>query len=301
MTGRTFHIIYFYILMLCLLVTGCSSHNHLQIKRNHNTLVKIHFMDVGQGESTLLVLPEGIHILVDTGSPASGPMLVEHIRSLGTDRIDHLIFTHPHDDHIGGIFNIQHSMEVSNFYDNSFDNHESTLFYDYVRLVRKDPSRYHVLHAGHVLDFNDLKIEVLNPIHPPTGNINEDSIVLRVSYGAINILLTGDVRDIGEKRILESKVKVKSHILKVGHHGDSNASTSSFLEKVAPEVAVISAGTDNQYSKPHEDALLRLNALGAELFRTDLHGHITVETDGSTYSIQTEKSVMHSKQLITGE
>ena len=88
-------------------------------------------MDVGQGESTLIVLPEGINILVDTGSPASGPMLVDHIRSMSIDRIDHLILTHPHDDHIGGIFNIHHAMDVSNFYDNSFNNHESTLFYDY--------------------------------------------------------------------------------------------------------------------------------------------------------------------------
>ena len=295
MTGRAFHIRCVCMLILFVLVTGCSPNNHLQIKSNKNNIVKIHFLDVGQGESTLLVLPEGIHILVDTGSPASAPMLVEHIRSLGIDRIDHLILTHPHDDHIGGIFNIHHSMEVINFYDNSFNNHESNLFYDYVRLVRNDSSGYHVLRAGDVLDFNNVKIEVLNPIYPPTGNINEDSIVLRVSYGEINILLTGDVREIGEKRILESKAELRSNILKVGHHGDSNASTSSFLEQVDPEVAIVSAGTDNRYAKPHEDSLLRLNASGAKLFRTDLHGHITVETDGSTYSIQTEKSFMHSK------
>ena len=300
MTGRLFHIIIYSIISFSLLISGCSLNNHNPIKSNNNNLLKIYFFDVGQGESTLLVLPGDINILVDTGSPAAGPILVENIRSLGIDRIDHLILTHPHDDHMGGIFNIYHSMKVLNFYDNSFDNHESNLFDDYVQLVRKDQSRYHVLHAGKVLNFDSLRIDVLNPIHPTTGIINEDSIVLRLSRGNINILLTGDVRNIGEKRILDSAGDIKSHILKVGHHGDSNASTEAFLEMIKPEIAVISAGKDNKYAKPHEEALHRINASGASVMRTDLHGHITVETDGTTYSIKAGKNLSHQKLMIRG-
>ena len=294
MTGRTFHII-FSITLLVLLITGCSHNNHLQIKSDKNNTLKIHFLDVGQGDSTLIMLPDGTNIMVDTGSPVAGPMLVENIKSLGIDRIDHLILTHPHDDHIGGIFNILHAMEVRNFHDNSFNNHESNLFHDYVQLVRKDQSGYHVIHAGNIMDFGAVKIEVLNPILPSTGLINEDSIVLRVSYGDINILMSSDVRNIGEKRILQSGAELKSNILKVGHHGDRNASTSSFLEKISPEIAVISAGKDNKYSKPHEDALVRIIASGAKILRTDLHGLITVETDGTNYSIHTDKNIIQSK------
>jgi len=294
MTGRTFHII-FSITLLVLLITGCSHNNHLQIKSDKNNTLKIHFLDVGQGDSTLIMLPDGTNIMVDTGSPVAGPMLVDNIKSLGIDRIDHLILTHPHDDHIGGIFNILHAMEVRNFHDNSFNNHESNLFHDYVQLVRKDQSRYHVIHAGNIMDFGAVKIEVLNPILPSTGLINEDSIVLRVSYGDINILMSSDVRNIGENRILQSGAELKSNILKVGHHGDRNASTSSFLEKISPEIAVISAGKDNKYSKPHEDALVRIIASGAKILRTDLHGLITVETDGTNYSIHTDKNIIQSK------
>jgi len=301
MTVRIFHKTYLVIIAFSFLVSGCSLTNHLQAKNNTDNLLKIIFLDVGQGESTILMLPDGINILVDTGGPAAGPMLANNIRSLGIDRIDHLILTHPHDDHIGGIFNILHTMEVGNFYDSSFNNYESNLFDDYVRLVRKDRSRYHVLHAGNIMDFNSVMIEVSDPIHPPTGNINEDSIVLRVSYGEINVLLSGDVGGIGEKRILKSAREVKSNVLKVGHHGDSNASTENFLEMVKPEIAVISAGEDNKYAKPHEDALSRINSSGARLLRTDLHGHITIETDGTTYSIKTGKEFSHQKSAVMGE
>ena len=295
MTGRLFHKIFLIIIAFSFIVSGCSRNQHVLSNNNNNNLLTLIFLDVGQGESTLLMLPDGINILVDTGSPAAGPLLVDNIRSLGIDRIDHLIFTHPHDDHIGGIFNVLHAIEVSNYYDNNFDNLSSTLFWDYVRLVRREPTRYHILRAGSTLDFGDAHIEVLNPLIPPTGDINEDSIVMRVSYGEFSVLLAGDIRNIGEKRILESGADFQSNILKVGHHGDSNASTSNFLEQINPEVAIVSVGTDNKYSKPHDDAMLRINASGAKLLRTDLHGHITVETDGTTYSIQTEKSFVHSR------
>lgn len=301
MTGRVFYKIFLVIITISLLFSGCSLNNQLQVNNNNESILKIYFFDVGQGESTLLVLPGGINILVDTGSPAAGPMLVDNIRSLGIDRIDHLILTHPHDDHIGGIFNVLHKMDVRNYYDNSFNNIKSNLFDDYVRLVRKEQSSYHVLHAGNILNFNAVKIDILNPILPLSGSINEDSIVLRVSYGDINILLTGDVRDIGEKRILESGRGIRSIILKVGHHGDSNASTENFLDMVKPEIAVISVGNNNRYAKPHEEALSKLNASGAEVLRTDIHGHITLETDGTTYSIRTGKNLLHQKIAVTGD
>ncbi len=293
MTGRIFHNIFLIIIAFSFIVSGCSRNQHVLSNNGNNNMLTLIFLDVGQGESTLLMLPDGINILVDTGSPAAGPLLVDNIKSLGIDRIDHLIFTHPHDDHIGGIFNLLHAIEVSNYYDNNFDNLSSTLFWDYVRLVRREPTRYHILRSGSTLDFGDAHIEVLNPLIPPTGDINEDSIVMRVSYGEFSVLLAGDIRNIGEKRILASGTELKSTILKVGHHGDSNASTESFLEKVTPEAAIISVGKDNKYEKPHEDALSRINATGAKVLRTDLHGHITVETDGTTYSVATEKHFIH--------
>jgi competence protein ComEC len=140
-----------------------------------------------------------------------------------------------------------------------------------------------------MLDFGRVKIAVLNPKNPPVDDINEDSIVLHVSYGKFSVLLAADAREVTEKHILATGRDIKSDILKVGHHGDRSASTEEFLRKVSPEIAVISIGQNNKYEKPHDEALSRLNASGAEVLRTDIHGNVIVETDGIAYSVYTEK------------
>ncbi len=247
----------------------------------------IHFIDVGQGDSTFIILPGGENILIDTGSPVGGPIIVSYLNSLGINRIDHLILTHPHDDHIGGIFSVLSEFEVDDIYDNGFNNFESAIYGDYIGLVRKDLSRYNILQAGEALRLDYLNIEVLNPLLPPTGNLNEDSIVLRLHFGDIKIFLCGDIGIEGEKRLLNLDTELSSHVIKIGHHGDKDAGSIEFLNKVNPEVAVISVGKINDYSQPHPELLNRLIKSGIEIYRTDAAGHVIFKTDGKTYSINT--------------
>jgi beta-lactamase superfamily II metal-dependent hydrolase len=252
--------------------------------------LEIHFIDVGQGDCTLINLPDGETMLVDTGSPAAGLTLIKYLRSIDINHIDHLIFTHPHDDHIGGIFNLLSEIKVTRFYDNGFSNFNSTIYGDYITLVRNDLSKYIILQNGESLELGDVTISILNPILPPTGNTNDDSIVLKLSYGDINVLLTGDMGRLRESRILKANMDLKSRIIKVSHHGDNDASTSDFLKGVNPETAIISVATYSKYARPGKAVLDRLRKKGAKIYRTDIHGSIKIVTNGKTYSVHTEKA-----------
>jgi competence protein ComEC len=249
----------------------------------------IHFIDVGQGDCIFISLPAGKNILVDVGSPSAGPKAVQYLKSLGVKKIDHLILTHPHDDHIGGIFSILSEFKVLNFYDNGFSNFKSDIYRDYIKLVRKDLSRYNILQAGESLLFSNIRIEVLNPLLPPTGDLNNDSIVLRLIYGDIKILLAGDLLQLGERRFLNLRTELTSQILKVAHHGENYSSSYDFLKSVKPEAAIISVSEDNIYARPHQEALKRLTQIGAKIYRTDHSGNIILKTNGRTYSIKAEK------------
>lgn len=255
----------------------------------HENQLAVHFMDVGPGDCTLLLLPGGKSVLIDAGDSPAGPEITQYIKTLGITRINHLIFTHPHDDHIGGISSIVSEFEINTFYDNGFDNFNSTIFEDYVKLVREDPKKYNVLKAGESLVLDNVLIKVLNPLLPRTGNLNEDSVVLKIMFGNINILLSGDLGDLGERRLMESGTSLTSRILKAGHHGDKHSCSDAFLERVRPETAVISVNEFNKYGRPHKETLDRLEKAGAEIYRTDRNGHIILKTDGTAYSIHTEK------------
>ena len=255
-----------------------------------DALLELHFIDVAGGDSTFIKLPDNENILVDAGDFAAGQERVKYLRSIGAGRIDHLIFTHPHDDHIGGAFNIFSEFEIGNVYDNGSNDPRNPVFGDYIDLVRKDLSRYRVLRAGELLSFGEVKIEVINPMLPLTGRLNEDSIVLRVRYGDVRILLTGDMGKVGERRLMNTETELKSDVLKAGHHGSDDASSKEFLAAVGPRAAVITASKGNIYGRPGKAALNRFAKAGIKLYRTDLDGHVILKTDGKVFSLHTGKN-----------
>ena len=249
----------------------------------------IHFLDVGQGDSTLFSLPSGEIILVDAGDSSAGLKVTGYLKDLGISRIDHLIFTHLHDDHIGGIFMVMKEFDVINIYDNGFSNPDSYIYKDYFSLIDNSPSIYNILRTGTSLTFGEVSIEVLNPRAQPTGNHNRDSIVMKVNYGNISVLMAGDMETVGERDLLKRSHGLSSQILKVSHHGDRDSTSDEFLKRLQPEIAIISVGEGNKYARPHQEVLDRLNRTGARVYRTDINGAIILKTDGNEYSLQTER------------
>jgi competence protein ComEC len=284
----------FLLIIISIFYLGCTTVNVSHTKalsRQINGELAVHFIDVGLGDCTFITLPDGKNILIDAGSPAAGPIIVGHLKSLGVKQIDHLILTHPHDDHIGGIFSLLSEFNVNNFYDNGFSNFSSAIYGDYIELVREKLPKYNILQAGESLIFDNMKIDVINPLLPPTGNVNNDSIVLRLIYGEIKILLAGDLGALGERRLININTELISQILKASHHGDNDASSADFLERVKPEIAIITVSTINKYARPHQGVIRRLKDAGAKIYRTDQNGHITLKTDGVEYSFNTEKNL----------
>jgi competence protein ComEC len=212
-----------------------------------------------------------------------------------------MILTHPHDDHIGGIFNILSEFEVAFFYDNGFSNFASNMYGDYVKSVRKKLSKYNILQAGESLIFDNIKIDVINPLLPPSGNLNNDSIVLRLIFEDVKILFAGDLGKLGEDRLLNIDAILKSQILKIGHHGGNDATSADFLKEVEPEIAIITVSKINKYAHPHQKLLKRLKHAGARIYRTDRNGNILLKSDGKTFTVQTEKPLSPSNKPTNGD
>jgi beta-lactamase superfamily II metal-dependent hydrolase len=280
------------LIIVSLFVFSCSttSTSHTEpAAQNINLELAVHFINVGEGDSTFIHAGNGENILIDAGSPAGGPEVVRYLKSLGVKKINDFIFTHSHDDHIGGIFSVLDEFEVDSFYDNGFSNFRSTIYSDYIKKVRGDLLKYNVLQAGETLHVGNVNIDVLNPLLPPAGNLNEDSIVLRLNAGDVKILLAGDMGQLGERRLLNAGTELSSRVMKIAHHGENDVCSDEFLQEVQPEKAIISVSRINKYARPHPELLKRLEDSGAEVFRTDRDGHIVFRTDGATYSVSTEK------------
>lgn len=250
---------------------------------------QVYFLDVGQGDSSVILFKDKV-ILIDAGESEYGSRVVRDLENLGVSRIDLLVATHPHSDHIGGMQNVLSCFPVGKVLDAGIPS-SSSLYERFLTTVEEKDIPYSVARRGQSVDIDpSLRIQVLSP--PPVlsgDDANTNSIVLRISYGTVNLLFEGDASAGAEETMIQAGVPPDADILKVSHHGSSDASSAAFLRLVDPEVAVISLGKDNEYGHPHRETLAGLDAIGALVLRTDRDGTIRVESDGATYSIATEK------------
>ena len=247
----------------------------------------VYFFDVGQADATLFLGPD-FTVLIDAGDHRRNDV-VPYLESVGVTGIDLLIGTHPHADHIGQFPQVLEAFPVNEVW-LSGDTHTTLNFERAIDALLASDADYHEPRAGEVFQFGSLHIEVLNP-YRLTGKLHEGSISVRLTFGQVSFVFTGDADINTEQATIARGYNLEAHVLQLGHHGSYTSSSRAFLEAVSPEVAIYSAGAGNRYSHPHDIVVNRIADMGIPLYGTDVHGTVVIVTDGVTYTIETEYAV----------
>lgn len=249
--------------------------------------LRVTFIDVGQGDSCLIQTPGGKNIIIDGGYPDQGRKVVSLLKRKGIRRIDCVVATHPDMDHIGGLIAVLNSFEIGEVLDIGHP-HTTPTYETFLRIIVEKNINYRIMRREDALDWGEeVSVQVLNPPKELHGSNNEDSIVLRLVYGKISFLFTGDIGSLAEEDLVNTYHKnLRTTILKCPHHGSHYSSTFPFLEEVRPEVVIIGVGRDNLYGHPTEEALDRYREVGTKIYRTDIDGNITVTSDGKRYQVR---------------
>ncbi|NLG79988.1 MAG: MBL fold metallo-hydrolase [Firmicutes bacterium] len=250
----------------------------------------VHFIDVGQGDSILVQAPSGKTMLVDGGPVDASDRLIAYLKAQKVSRIDVLVATHPHADHIGGLIEVLRTFVVGLVVD-SGKVHTTATYERFLTLIDQKNIRFRLGRAGDTIDLGPgLDVRILHPSEPLPENMNDCSVVIRLQYGKVGFLLTGDAETEAENAILRSGADVHATVLKVAHHGSRTSSSPWFLKAVKPVVAVIPVGAGNPYGHPHRITLLNLADYMDRVYRADLDGDVVVTTDGTTFQVDAARS-----------
>ncbi|QNK40974.1 ComEC/Rec2 family competence protein [Caproicibacter fermentans] len=249
-------------------------------RRNQLT---VYYLDVGQGDSEFIELPDGRSMLIDAGNPENGGQIARFLDTQSIKKIDYLVATHPHADHIGGMPQVVQSIDIGSVYMPKVSATSRT-FENLLSSIQKKGLQIQTARAGvTLLDRGDLKAVLVAPVGSGYNDLNQYSAVIKLSYDNTSFLFMGDAGAQSEKEITAD---VRADVLKVGHHGSDTASTEAFLKRVSPRYAVIEVGKDNSYGHPAESTLKKLRRIGAEIYRTDEDGTIKIQSDGNNITVE---------------
>ena len=245
--------------------------------------VVVRYLDVGQADS-ILVQSEGINMLIDAGTNSSGQTVVKDLENLGVTKIDYLIGTHPHEDHIGGMDDVIKNFDIGIIYMPKIQTNTKT-FEDVLDAVSEKGLKITSPQKGDEFEVGGTRCEIMTDGIEDTSNLNLSSIVIRMTYGTQSFLFMGDA----EKENEETRQWPQTTVLKVGHHGSSTSSSTQFLNEVQPQISVISVGKDNKYGHPTKTTINKLEKIKTKIYRTDESGTITITCDGKKCIVTTEK------------
>lgn len=255
-----------------------------------------HFIDVGQGDC-ILIECAGKTMLIDAGENNRGYTVSAFLREKKISSLDYVVATHPHADHIGGLLTILNEYPVGQFIDSGYP-HTSKTYENMLMIIDAKNIPFHVAERGETIDLDPgTEILILNPKKEQSEELNENSVVLKITHGNVSFLLMGDAGLEAEENIMAAGYEVDADILKVGHHASTSGSGHRFISSVSPEVSIIEVGADNDYGHPHAEILQRLQKVST-VYRTDQHGTVIITTDGSAYTVTTEKAASR-KTILT--
>lgn len=247
---------------------------------------EVHFIDVGQADAALVIC-DGHYMLIDGGNAEDSDLVYAYLERRGAKHLDCMVATHAHEDHIGGLSGALNYAKVDTALC-PVTEYSSKVFQNMVKYLEEQGKSITVPRPGDRFDLGSARVEILGPVQE-YDDTNNTSIVLRIDYGETSFLFTGDMETGAEEDLLDSGADVSATVLKAGHHGSDTSTGYRFLRAVMPEYAVISVGKGNKYGHPSSDVLSRFRDAGAQVYRTDMQGHIIAKSDGKTVTFTTEK------------
>lgn len=244
--------------------------------------LKVHYIDVGQGDS-ILVQNNNQNMLIDTGTNASTNSLISYLQSQNIKKIDYLVLTHPHEDHIGGADAVIKTFDIGTIYMNKKSTTTKT-YRDVISAISSKGIKPVQPALADTFKVGSADCIIYGPVNPNDKDLNTYSIVVKLTFGNNKFLFTGDAQASNEEGMINNGYDLSADVLKVGHHGSNTSTSQAFLDKVNPKFAVISAGKNNDYGHPHQETLQRLQAKGIPVYRTDENGTIVVTCNGNNIS-----------------
>lgn len=282
-TLKTF-IIAFVSIIMALALTSCTDESNDGSFLPADGELAIHFIDVGQADCTLLISQDEA-MLIDAGNRDDSQLILDYLDELNIDSLKYVVFTHPHEDHIGSGESLINDVEVEKIF--MLDEYDSGLAGSLKQTIETTGIKTESPLPEDTVTFGECSIEFLGPVDE-YSDTNDDSICLKVIHGENRILFTGDAGYKPEDDMIEAGMNLEADLLQAGHHGSSTSNGYYFLRESNPKYVVISCGKDNMYGHPHEETLSRFNDLGAEVFRTDTQGTIIAVSDGEDFTFNAE-------------
>lgn len=243
--------------------------------------MEVHFLDAGQGDS-ILVQSEGVNLLIDAGTNEDEEMVVSYLKEQGVEKLDYVVATHPHIDHIGGMDAVIETFPVGICFLPE-EMYDTESFQEVLTALNKEDVK--VRHPEFMENYeigNGRFVFITPDSTRQYEDINDSSLGIRLTNGTHSFLLCGDISRRIETEILDSGISIQSDVMKLNHHGSQDANSWKFLKSASPSFVVITCGTRNEFGHPHEKVMKRVEKLGAGVFRTDLQGTIVFESDGKS-------------------
>lgn len=262
------------------------NNNNINNENDNLRNMKVHYIDVEEGDSIFIELPNEKTMLIDAGEAVEGKKVINYIKQLGYSNIDYVVGTHPHTDHIGGLAQVINSFSVGKIYMPKAISTSKT-YENLLDTISMKGLKIRTAKAGiNIINENNLLIDIIAPNNDSYSDLNNYSVVIKITYKNRKFIFMGDAEMISENEILTD---VTADIVKVGHHGSNTSSGQNFVDRVNAKYAIISVGSDNNYNHPNMNIVNRWENSGAKVYRTDLSGTIIAITDGNALSIETEK------------
>ncbi len=251
----------------------------------------VHFIDVGQGDCIFISAGDK-NMLIDCGEASEADAVISYLNKRGVKRLDYVVGTHTHSDHMGGMGDIIREYDVGEVimpHMSDADIPDTRYFENYLDACSEKGMYITEAEVGRVITLGDASAEIIAPVSADYSNTNNYSIGIILTHGMNDFLFTGDAEKLAEDEMLATGKLDHVRVYKVGHHGSDTSSSSDFIDAISPEYAIIMCGAGNSYGHPHDKIVKRLSKYTKEIYRTDLCGTVVCESNGVNLRIRTER------------